>query len=171
MAVGGMIWKQGDRWFGVVVSDEGVVWLDWSSKPERLEKKLKNYPPVEMGAAARRNLERVRREINEYVAGKRKRFTVPVAPEGTDFQKSVWEALCKIPYGKSMSYGELAKQLGKPGAARAVGSAAGKNPVPIIIPCHRLIPTNCKLGGFSAGEGIEDKKMLLELEGIEWEGE
>jgi methylated-DNA-[protein]-cysteine S-methyltransferase len=169
MTMGGMIWKEDDRWFGVLVSDEGVVWLDWSADKKEIEKKLEGYPPVEVGAAVRRNLERVRREINEYMSGERKKFTVPVAPEGTAFQKSVWEALCKIPFGKSATYGELAKQLGKPGAARAVGSAAGKNPVPIIIPCHRLIPSNCKLGGFSAGAGVEDKKKLLEHEGIDWE--
>jgi methylated-DNA-[protein]-cysteine S-methyltransferase len=167
MTMGGMVWRQGDRWFAALVSDEGVVWLEWSYDREKMEKRLAEYPTERVGAAVRRNLGRVMREVNEYMTGKRKRFTVQVAPEGTDFEKQVWGALTKIPYGKSMSYGELAKQIGMPGAARAVGSAAGKNPVPVIIPCHRLIAAEGKLGGFTMG--VEEKKKLLELEGIEWE--
>jgi len=166
MSVRGLIWKEGDRWFGALVSDEGVVWLDWSASRDALKRKVAPYIGVQAGAAVRRNLERLRREMHEYLAGKRKRFTVPVVPQGTDFERRVWAALRSIPYGKSMSYGDLAAQIGKPRAARAVGQAAGKNPIPIIIPCHRLLASHGKIGGFTGG--LEEKKKLLIHEGIVW---
>lgn len=167
MSIGGMIWKQGEYWFGVLVSDEGVIWLNWSSNREEIEEKVREYPVVQVGAAVRRNLERARREINEYFEGGRQKFTIPVVPEGTEFEKQVWQALLKIPFGKCMSYGELAKQIGKPGAARAVGRAAGKNPVPLIIPCHRLIAANGGIGGFAGG--LDEKRKLLKHEGVQLE--
>ncbi|MCK4719702.1 methylated-DNA--[protein]-cysteine S-methyltransferase [bacterium] len=165
-AQGSIIWREGDRWYGAVASDEGVLVLLWSPDRSEVEENLPEISDLKVGAAVRRNLERLRREINEYHRGKRKRFTVQAAPQGTEFQKTVWKALCGIPYGKSMTYGELAEQIGKPGAARAVGNAAGTNPVPIVIPCHRLLAANKKLGGFGAGP--EEKRRLLGLEGIEW---
>lgn len=165
-AQGSIIWREGDRWYGAVASDEGVLVLIWSPDKAEVEENLPEISELKVGAAVRRNLERLRREINEYHRGKRKRFTVQAAPQGTEFQKTVWKALCGIPYGKSMTYGELAEQIGKPGAARAVGKAAGTNPVPIVIPCHRLLAANKRLGGF--GIGPEEKRRLLELEGIEW---
>lgn len=86
-----------------------------------------------------RVLERVRVELQEYFAGKRREFTVPVEPEGTMFQRAVWEAMRKIPYGRTAGYGELARRIGRPKASRAVGQACGANPVAILIPCHRVI--------------------------------
>ena len=167
MSIGGTIWKQGQYWFGALVSDEGVIRLNWSTNKEEIEAKICQYPVVQVGVAVRRNLERVRREINEYFEGERQRFTIPAVPEGTEFEKQVWQALLKIPFGKCVSYGDLARRIGKPGAARAVGRAAGKNPVPLIIPCHRLLASGGKLGGFTGG--IEEKKKLLKHEGIELE--
>jgi methylated-DNA-[protein]-cysteine S-methyltransferase len=101
-------------------------------------------------------------ELKEYFAGNRRHFSVDIKPEGTDFQLNVWRVLQKVPYGETVSYGELAKQVGNPKASRAVGAANGANPIPIIIPCHRVIGANGELTGF--GGGLEVKKYLLELE-------
>ena len=103
-----------------------------------------------------------RRELGEYFAGQRREFTVPVSLRGTPFQERVWAALTGIPYGETISYGELARRVGQPTAARAVGSASGRNPVPIVIPCHRVVRSGGALGGFSCG--LELKERLLALE-------
>ena len=87
------------------------------------------------------------RELKEYFSGTRREFSLPLAPAGTDFQKTVWQALCRIPYGATITYAQLSAQLGKPLAARAVGNANGKNPLPILIPCHRVIRGDGRLGG------------------------
>jgi methylated-DNA-[protein]-cysteine S-methyltransferase len=101
-------------------------------------------------------------QLQSYFAGKRKKFEIPLVLEGTDFQKSVWTALQKIPYGETVSYKELAGKVGNPKAVRAVGAANGANPIPIIIPCHRVIGNDGSLTGF--GGGLPLKKRLLELE-------
>ena len=101
-------------------------------------------------------------ELKEYFSGKRQQFSIDIQPEGTAFQLSVWRALQEIPYGKTVSYGELAQQVGNPKASRAVGAANGANPIPIIIPCHRAIGASGDLTGF--GGGLETKQFLLELE-------
>jgi methylated-DNA-[protein]-cysteine S-methyltransferase len=103
------------------------------------------------------------RQLKEYFAGKRTDFDLPLAPDGTQFQRSVWERLQEIPYGETISYGELAKRVGNPKASRAVGAANGCNPIPIVIPCHRVIGSNGKLTGF--GGGLPTKEALLALEG------
>ncbi|MCK4717630.1 MAG: methylated-DNA--[protein]-cysteine S-methyltransferase [Thermoplasmata archaeon] len=105
---------------------------------------------------------RVARELKEYFSGERKAFDIPYNMEGTPFQLAVWDALAQIPYGETRTYGEVAKSIGKPGAMRAVGTAAGKNHLPIIIPCHRVVAAN-GMGGFSAG--LWRKDWLLTLEG------
>ena len=102
------------------------------------------------------------KELEEYFKGKRKEFTVPCRPEGTDFQKRVWEALTRIPYGETRTYKEIAAEAGNPKASRAVGMANNKNPVPIIIPCHRVIGSDGKLTGYAGGLGV--KEFLLNLE-------
>lgn len=101
-------------------------------------------------------------QLREYFKGDRKIFTVPLKPDGTDFQQKVWKALTEIPYGQTISYGEIAEKIGKPGGARAVGNANNKNPIAIIIPCHRVIGANGSLTGYAAGLNI--KKQLLSLE-------
>ncbi len=103
------------------------------------------------------------RELEEYFAGERRTFSVRLAPQGTPFQLSVWQALRAIPYGETLSYGELARRLGCPGGARAVGLANGANPLPIIVPCHRVIGVDGSLTGF--GGGLLIKRALLTLEG------
>lgn len=102
-------------------------------------------------------------QLTEYFAGNRKHFALKLAPNGTDFQLDVLKALQKIPYGKTSTYTELARQIGRPKAVRAVGAANGRNPLPIIIPCHRVIGADGSLTGF--GGGLPAKKVLLELEG------
>ena len=102
------------------------------------------------------------RQLREYFAGKRVTFDLPLAPEGTAFQRSVWRQLQEIPYGETISYGELARRVGNPKASRAVGSANGANPLPIVIPCHRVIAGDGTLGGF--GGGLPTKQTLLALE-------
>lgn len=104
----------------------------------------------------------VMQQLDDYFAGKLKTFDLPLAPKGTDFQQQVWRALLEIPYGETWSYGQLAKHIGRPKASRAVGAANGINPIPVIVPCHRVIGSNGKLTGF--GGGVETKAFLLELE-------
>ena len=103
------------------------------------------------------------RQLREYFAGSRRDFDLPLALEGTDFQRKVWRKLQEIPYGETISYGELAKRVGNPKASRAVGSANGKNRIPIVIPCHRVIAGDGGLGGF--GGGLTTKEKLLAIEG------
>jgi len=103
-----------------------------------------------------------RRELDAYFAGKLKAFSVALKPSGTPFQQKVWMALRKIPYGVTRSYGQQAQAIGSPNASRAVGLANGKNPIPIIVPCHRVIGASGSLTGF--GGGIPRKKYLLDLE-------
>ena len=102
------------------------------------------------------------RELEAYFAGKRERFDLPLAPQGTAFQKRVWKKLVSIPYGKTVSYSELARRIGRPGAFRAVGAANGQNPISVIIPCHRVLGKNGDLTGY--GGGLDVKRRLLELE-------
>ena len=102
-------------------------------------------------------------ELDEYFAGKRRTFDLPLAPKGTPFQLAVWHALLEVPYGDTVTYAELARRIGKPNAVRAVGAANGANPIPVIIPCHRVIGSNGTLTGY--GGGIERKQWLLALEG------
>jgi methylated-DNA-[protein]-cysteine S-methyltransferase len=101
-------------------------------------------------------------QLQEYFAGERKTFSLPLIPAGTEFQRAVWSELEKIPYGETISYKALADRIGKPKAVRAVGAANGANPIPIIIPCHRVIGNDGSLTGF--GGGLPLKKRLLELE-------
>jgi AraC family transcriptional regulator of adaptative response/methylated-DNA-[protein]-cysteine methyltransferase len=108
------------------------------------------------------HLARLRHELDDYFAGRLERFTVPLAAPGTPFQEKVWAALLRIPYGQTVSYEELARQVGAPGAQRAVGTANGMNRIAIVIPCHRVINKNGRLGGY--GGSLWRKEMLLQLE-------
>lgn len=105
-----------------------------------------------------------RKELDAYFAGTLRTFTVPLAPKGTDFQKRVWTALTKIPFGETRTYGQQAAMIGQPAAVRAVGAANGKNPIGIIVPCHRVIGANGTLTGYAGG--LHNKELLLKLEGI-----
>ncbi|HKM40067.1 MAG TPA: methylated-DNA--[protein]-cysteine S-methyltransferase [bacterium] len=104
------------------------------------------------------------KQLNEYLDGKRQRFTLPLDLKGTQFQKAVWEELLKVPYGQTISYGNLAIKSGYLGAARAVGSAMRVNPLPIFVPCHRVLRANGSIGNY--GGGMDLKRRLLQLEGV-----
>jgi methylated-DNA-[protein]-cysteine S-methyltransferase len=101
-------------------------------------------------------------QLAEYFAGRRTRFDLPLAATGTPFQRAVWDALQEIPYGRTWSYADLALHIGKPRAVRAVGAANGRNPLPIVVPCHRVVGANGTLTGY--GGGLENKRILLDLE-------
>jgi methylated-DNA-[protein]-cysteine S-methyltransferase len=104
-------------------------------------------------------------QLRQYFAGRLTEFDLPLAPQGTQFQLAVWRELRRIPYGETVSYGELARRIGNPKASRAVGSANGANQIPIVIPCHRVLAAGGQLGGF--GGGLPIKEALLNLEGAE----
>ncbi len=101
-------------------------------------------------------------QVLEYLAGKRRVFDLPLSAKGTEFQRAVWAEMLRIPYGQTRTYGQIAAALGKPKALQAVGQACGRNPIPVIVPCHRVVAANGKLGGYAYGPGI--KKFLLDLE-------
>jgi methylated-DNA-[protein]-cysteine S-methyltransferase len=141
----------------LVASDKGLAAILWANdRPGRVrlsELVEDKKHPV---------LAETERQLEEYFAGRRKEFSVPLDMRGTPFQKNVWEALLAIPFGETKSYGQLAKQLGNPRAMRAVGAANGRNPISIIVPCHRVIGSSGKLTGFAGG--LETKAHLLGLE-------
>jgi methylated-DNA-[protein]-cysteine S-methyltransferase len=113
-------------------------------------------------------LKQAQKQLTEYFAGRRRSFDVPLAPQGTAFQQSVWRELAKIPFGSTSTYGAVARAIGQPQAARAVGGAIGANPLPLVIPCHRVLAGDGRLTGFSGGDGVPTKVALLTLEGAEF---
>jgi|SRR4051794_12865441 len=117
---------------------------------------------VEAGGTPDALLEAACDQLEAYFAGERTSFDLPLRLDGTAFQREVWAALCGIPYAETIDYGELARRVGRPGAARAVGLANGRNPVAIVVPCHRVIGASGTLTGY--GGGLERKRALLELE-------
>ena len=109
-------------------------------------------------------LKRARKQLDEYFDGKRTKFDLPLAPQGTDFQKRVWAAIARIPYGQTASYGDVAHQVDS--GPRAVGGACGRNPLGVIVPCHRVLGSQGRIGGWSGIGGLAAKKQLLRLEGV-----
>jgi methylated-DNA-[protein]-cysteine S-methyltransferase len=142
-----------------VAADRSVIATAFGS----LEDLRERFTPDEVIHDPAR-LEDVRREVTEYFAGKRREFTLALSASGTMFQQMVWTALRRIPFGKTKSYGELAADLGKPDASRAVGRANATNPICLIVPCHRVIGADGSLTGFAFGE--DTKRRLLEHERI-----
>ncbi|MDI3471232.1 MAG: Methylated-DNA--protein-cysteine methyltransferase [Pseudolabrys sp.] len=144
----------------LVASEAGlaaVLWPGDDSKRVRL--------PALAPNAAHPVLLDAERQLRDYFAGRRRTFTVPLDMAGTPFQQAVWQALLTIPYGETRSYSELARQIGRPEASRAVGAANGRNPVSIIVPCHRAIGADGSLTGFAGG--LDVKRYLLNLEGAQ----
>jgi methylated-DNA-[protein]-cysteine S-methyltransferase len=125
----------------------------------------KYLPGVDAGwqrDAGHRTLAQAKRELAEYFGGGRKRFETALAPEGTAFQKAVWKAISSVSFGETISYGELARRAGSPGSVRAAGAATGRNPISIIVPCHRIVGSDGSLTGYAGG--LERKRALLALE-------
>ena len=125
----------------------------------------KEPPPASPGSAA--ILKKAAQQITEFIGGERTIFTLPLSISGTDFQMRVWEIIKAIPFGKTMSYGEIGRQLGNKKLARAVGGAANANPVPIVIPCHRVIGAGGDLTGFAGGLRLKERLLALEKEHLE----
>jgi len=142
----------------LVATDKGLAAVLWENDNPRR---------VRLGPVAENKkhplLVETEKQLGEYFAGKRNRFSVKLDPKGTEFQNKVWDALRTIPFGETRSYGEIAKQIGNTKAMRAVGAANGRNPISIIVPCHRVIGASGRLTGFAGGLAI--KEQLLSLEG------
>jgi methylated-DNA-[protein]-cysteine S-methyltransferase len=141
----------------LVANDEGLTGIYFDGQ--------KYFPPV--ATEWRRDakhpvLSQAKRELAEYFGGKRKRFDVPLAPAGTPFQKSVWKAISTVNFGETVSYGELARRAGCPGSGRAAGAATGRNPITIIVPCHRIVGSTGSLTGYAGG--LDRKRALLAME-------
>ena len=141
----------------LVASEKGLVAILWENdRPRRVvlgDLREDDRQPI---------LVETERQLKEYFEGKRQGFSIPLDMRGTPFQKNVWEALLAIPFGETRSYGQLAKQLGRPSAMRAVGAANGRNPISIVVPCHRVIGSSGELTGFAGG--LETKAQLLKIE-------
>jgi len=139
----------------VTASDEGVTAIDRVSRASAA-------PRAKASARATRNVDTAVRQLREYFAGTRRNFTVPLHLAGTPFQQRAWLEMQKIPYGSTISYAQQAARMKKPRAVRAVGSANGANPIPIIVPCHRVVASNGGLGGYALGLAM--KRRLLAIE-------
>jgi len=138
----------------LVASDAGLqgVWWPEDARAPDLGERDPDHPV----------LQQARRELDEYFSGRRTQFDVPLDPIGTDFQRAAWEVLRTIPYGRTINYGEQARRLGDPAKARAVGAANGRNPISIIVPCHRVVGASGALTGFAGG--VDTKGWLLDFE-------
>lgn len=139
----------------VTANERGVTAIERISRASAV-------PRAKVSARATRHVDMAVRQLREYFAGTRRNFTVPLHLEGTEFQQQAWAAMRNIRYGHTMSYAQQAKAIGKPKAMRAVGSANGANPIPIIVPCHRVIASDGSLGGYALG--VKMKRALLALE-------
>lgn len=154
---------------GVVATRFGpaMVWLDLQGRLLRLDFHLEKELQRAQLSGSRRDdaaVAEVARQLHEYERGERRHFDIPLAARGTAFQQQVWAALCCIPYGETMSYGELALALGKPGAARAVGRANATNPIALIVPCHRVLGADGSLTGYAGGLPLKSALLRFEQE-------
>jgi methylated-DNA-[protein]-cysteine S-methyltransferase len=141
----------------LVASENHIIALLWENdSPARVK-----LPPT-ISSPRHPLLLKARQQLTEYFARKRKNFDLPLAPQGTDFQKKTWKALQTIPWGETRSYADIARKIGSPQACRAVGAANGRNPISIIVPCHRVIGRNGQLTGFAGG--LKAKSWLLDFE-------
>lgn len=138
---------------------DGLLFIEFGDDLDRLEVFTRRWlkePRLKRGQVA------AAAQVKEYLAGQRQTFDLPLVLTGTDFQKRVWKAMSRIPYGRTRTYGQLARQVGRPAAARAIGAACAANPVPLVVPCHRVVGQNGALTGF--GGGLAWKQWLLDLE-------
>lgn len=146
--------------------EDRLCLCDWlvEKHRQRVDRRLCKVLRAELRAGTSDTIERAVCQLDEYFAGRRRNFDLPLLFVGTDFQKRVWEALLDIPYGQTVSYGEIARRIGMPTAVRAVANANGANAISILAPCHRVIGSDRSLTGY--GGGLETKRALLQLEGI-----
>lgn len=144
--------------------DGQLCLCDWLTEKhhERVLSRLRRQLGAEVRLGTSAVIEEAARQLDEYFAAKRTTFHLPLLTVGTDFQKTVWRELLNIPYGATLSYGELARRIGRPTSFRAVANANGANALSIVIPCHRVVGTGHQLGGY--GGGVEAKRLLLALE-------
>ena len=158
--------NEDSMFYDIIETTLGPIIMAGDDQYLRILSFLKGGDPVPILSHWKQNtlfMKSVKQQLFAYLSGDLKIFDLSLCPDGTLFQKQVWSELEKIPYGKTMSYKDVAHAIGKPNAARAVGLACGKNPIPIIIPCHRVIGKNGSLTGYSSG--IDLKKRLLYIEG------
>lgn len=141
-----------------------LVWLGHTPTREGAEASLRRFWPDAIPDPDAPPLPALRRQLDEFLSGQRRDFDLPLDPAGTEFQRRCWQALREIPFGETRSYGEQARIVGRPGAARAVGRANHDNPIGVVIPCHRVIGANGALTGYAGG--LDMKRALLELEGV-----
>lgn len=142
----------------LVASSKGLRGIFWNKQSSRI------VSTPDLCVQEEKILDDASRQLREYFSGQRRNFDLPLDLEGTTFQKKVWQQLQRIPFGKTVSYGDVAKRIKNPKAVRAVGSANGKNPACVIVPCHRVIASDGTIGGYSGG--LQVKRKLLALEGI-----
>ena len=151
--------------FGAVYTRKGLARLTFPSEPLAwCEDWVRRWEPDAVRVPAEGRLAELEGQLSAYFLGQLKAFAIPVDMRGTPFQQEVWQALLTIPFGQIRSYGQVASQIGRPKAVRAVGAANGANPVPIIVPCHRVIGSNGKLTGYAGGLPL--KVQLLKTEGF-----
>jgi methylated-DNA-[protein]-cysteine S-methyltransferase len=151
----------------VVLSERGLVAVELGDEPEFLIKLLPKLG-YQRAVSDRQQTKIALKQISEYLRGERHEFEIPIDWSGmTPYQERALRATCEIPYGEVKTYGEIASQLGNPNGARAVGRAEATNPMPLVIPCHRVLGADGGLHGYGAGKGLETKAWLLELEGVE----
>lgn len=151
-------------WAVAVAREGALIGLGHYPTRERAEDSLQRHWPQAEPDPDAPPLPEVRRQLDEYLAGRRRDFDLPLETGGTEFQRLCWEALQRIPYGETRSYGQMAREIGRPAAVRAVGHANHDNPIGVIIPCHRVIGANGSLTGYAGG--LDMKRALLELEGV-----
>lgn len=152
-----------DEFYGVYDTELGKIFIS-SNGDSITSVSLKNQNILDIKERRTTLTDKAALQINEYFAGKRKAFDVPIAPKGTEFQQKVWQALREIPYGQTRSYKEVAIAIGNPKGSRAVGMANHKNPILLLIPCHRVIGSKGSLVGFAVG--VDVKERLLQIERI-----
>ncbi len=151
---------------GLLVDEQQkVVRVAFLKKGQVARSYLQDCHPAAELIESKESTAELAKQLTEYLEGKRQTFELELEPEGSELQKEVWRQLLAIPRGETRSYGQIAEAIGSPGAARAVGRANATNPIPVIVPCHRVIGSNGKLTGF--GGGLPMKKQLLRLEGVE----
>lgn len=146
----------------LLANDDGLVAIDWSDDTGHHTAVPDGHDVDDVSANDHSVLRQAADQLDQYFEGERTRFDLPLAASGTAFQHQAWEALVRIPFGETVSYGEQALMLGDKNKARAVGAANGKNPIPIIVPCHRVVGSNGHLTGFAGG--LDNKAWLLDHE-------